>query len=329
MSRLYNYIITHIISTGTRQCHVSAFLKQHNMKFSAAIHSMRLRTLPLSLAGVVLGIFLACDSHSVSPWVIVLILFTTVCLQILTNLSNELGDYLSGTDGGQREGPLYSLAEGNISVEDFKRLIVLFVFLCCFFGSAMIVMAFGTFFSIKSIALAVLGACAIWAATHYTLGKRPYGYRGLGDISVFIFFGLVSVMGGYYVAAGSFDSWTVILPAITIGFFSVGVLNTNNIRDMESDAATRVTIPLKIGEHKAKVYETVLIISGWICMIVFTLLTYSSVWNLLYLLTLPLYVMHLVGVWKHHGSALDKYLPLLVISSFLFSILAGLGTIIL
>lgn len=295
------------------------------MSLKAAIHSMRLRTLPLSLAGVVMGIFLACAAHSVSPWVIVLILLTTVCLQILTNLSNELGDYLSGTDGEQREGPLYSLAEGNISVDDFKRLIVLFVFLCCFFGSAMIMAAFGTLFALKPIILLILGACAIWAATHYTLGKRPYGYRGLGDISVFIFFGLVSVMGGYFVAAGTFDTWTIVLPAITIGFFSVGVLNTNNIRDMESDAATRVTIPLKIGERKAKIYETVLIVGGWICMIVFTLLTFSSVWNLLYLLTLPLYVMHLVGVWKHHGSALDKYLPLLVISSFVFSILAGIG----
>ncbi len=295
------------------------------MSLKAAIHSMRLRTLPLSLAGVVMGIFLACADHSVSPWVIVLILLTTVCLQILTNLSNELGDYLSGTDGEQREGPLYSLAEGNISVDDFKRLIVLFVFLCCFFGSVMIMMAFGTLFALKPIILFILGACAIWAATHYTLGKRPYGYRGLGDISVFIFFGLVSVMGGYFVAAGTFDTWTVVLPAFTIGFFSVGVLNTNNIRDMESDAATRVTIPLKIGERKAKIYETVLIAGGWICMIVFTLLTYSSVWNLLYLLTLPLYVMHLVGVWKYHGSALDKYLPLLVISSFVFSILSGIG----
>lgn len=295
------------------------------MSLKAAIHSMRLRTLPLSLAGVVMGIFLACAAHSVSPWVIVLILLTTVCLQILTNLSNELGDYLSGTDGEQREGPLYSLAEGNISVDDFKRLIVLFVFLCCFFGSAMIMAAFGTLFALKPINLLILGACAIWAATHYTLGKRPYGYRGLGDISVFIFFGLVSVMGGYFVAAGTFDTWTVLLPAVTIGFFSVGVLNTNNIRDMESDAATRVTIPLKIGERKAKIYETVLIAGGWICMIVFTLFTYSSIWNLLYLFTLPLYVMHLVGVWKHHGSALDKYLPLLVISSFVFSILAGIG----
>lgn len=286
---------------------------------------MRLRTLPLSLAGVVLGIFLACAGRSVSPLVIILILLTTVCLQILSNLSNELGDYLSGTDGGQREGPLYSLAEGNISVEDFKRLIVLFVFLCCLFGTAMIGVAFGTLFALKPIILLMLGACAIWAATHYTLGKRPYGYRGLGDISVFIFFGLVSVMGGYFVTAGVFDSWTILLPAATIGFFSVGVLNTNNIRDMESDADTRVTIPLKIGERNAKIYQTVLIVGGWICMAAFTLLTYSSPWNLLYLLTLPLFIAHMLGVWKNHGSALDKYLPMLVISSFVFSILAGVG----
>lgn len=286
---------------------------------------MRLRTLPLSLAGVVLGVFLACAGHSVSPWVIILIMLTTVSLQILSNLSNELGDYLSGTDGGSREGPLYSLAEGKISVEDFKRLIVLFVFLCCFFGSAMILTAFGKLFCAKGLALVVLGACAVWAATHYTLGKRPYGYRGLGDISVFIFFGLVSVMGGYFVAAGTFDTWTVLLPAVCIGCFSVGVLNTNNIRDMESDAETRVTIPLKIGERKAKIYQTALITIGWLTMFIFTAITFKSVWNLLYLLTLPLFIAHVAGVWRYHGSALDKYLPMLVISSFVFSILAGVG----
>ena len=295
------------------------------MSLKAAIHSMRLRTLPLSLAGVVLGVFLACAGHSVSPWVIILIMLTTVSLQILSNLSNELGDYLSGTDGGSREGPLYSLAEGKISVEDFKRLIVLFVFLCCFFGSAMILTAFGKLFCAKGLALVVLGACAVWAATHYTLGKRPYGYRGLGDIFVFIFFGLVSVMGGYFVVAGTLDSWTVILPATTIGCFSVGVLNTNNIRDMESDADTRVTIPLKIGERKAKIYQTALITIGWLTMFIFTAITFKSVWNLLYLLTLPLFIAHVAGVWRYHGSALDKYLPMLVISSFVFSILAGVG----
>lgn len=286
---------------------------------------MRLRTLPLSLAGVVLGVFLACAGHSVSPWVIILIMLTTVSLQILSNLSNELGDYLSGTDGGSREGPLYSLAEGKISVEDFKRLIVLFVFLCCFFGSAMILTAFGKLFCAKGLVLAVLGACAVWAATHYTLGKRPYGYRGLGDIFVFIFFGLVSVMGGYFVVAGTLDSWAVILPATTIGCFSVGVLNTNNIRDMESDADTRVTIPLKIGERNAKIYQTALITIGWLTMFIFTAITFKSVWNLLYLLTLPLFITHVAGVWRYHGSALDKYLPMLVISSFVFSILAGVG----
>ena len=295
------------------------------MSLKAVIHSMRLRTLPLSLAGVVLGIFLACANHNVEPLVIILILLTTVCLQILSNLSNELGDYLSGTDGGQREGPLYSLAEGNISIQQFKTLIVIFEELCFILGLVMIIAAFGTLFCAKGLALAVLGACAVWAAKHYTLGKRPYGYRGLGDVFVFIFFGLVSVMGGYFVAAGTFDTWTILLPAVCIGFFSVGVLNTNNIRDMESDAETRVTVPLKIGERNAKIYQTALIVGGWVCMGVFTLLTYSSPWNLLYLLTLPLFIMHVAGVWRHHGSALDKYLPMLVISSFVFSILAGVG----
>jgi len=293
-------------------------------KIKAAVFSMRLRTLPLSLAGVVLGLLLALKSYEASCWLISWLLLTTVCLQILSNLSNELGDFMRGTDGEQREGPMYSLAQGAISVQEFKRLIAVFVILCCVFGAAMVWTSFGTFLAWQPLMLLALGVAAIWAAMHYTLGKNPYGYRGLGDVFVFIFFGLVSVLGAYYVVAHTIESWSLLLPAVTIGCFSVGVLNVNNIRDMESDAATRITLPLKIGEVNAKIFQSVLIALGWLSMVLFTLITYTSLWNLLYFITLPLFMIHMNMVWKRQGKALDPALPLLVISTFVFAILAGI-----
>ena len=293
-------------------------------KLKAAVFSMRLRTLPLSLSGVVLGLMLAMKTQEVSLWLIVWLLLTTVCLQILSNLSNELGDFLRGTDGEQREGPMYSLAQGAVSVQEFKWLIAVFVLLCCVFGAAMVWTSFGTFLAWQPLMLLALGVAAIWAAMHYTLGKNPYGYRGLGDVFVFIFFGLVSVLGAYYVVAHAIESWSLLLPAITIGCFSVGVLNVNNIRDMESDAATRITLPLKIGELNAKIFQSVLIALGWLCMVFFTLITYTSWWDWLYFITLPLFLIHMNMVWKRNGKALDSALPLLVLSTFAFAILAGL-----
>jgi 1,4-dihydroxy-2-naphthoate octaprenyltransferase len=293
-------------------------------KLKAAVFSMRLRTLPLSLSGVVLGLMLAMKTQEVSLWLIVWLLLTTVCLQVLSNLSNELGDFLKGTDGEQREGPMYSLAQGAISVNEFKRLIAVFVLLCCVFGAAMVWTSFGTLLAWQPLMLLALGVAAIWAAMHYTLGKNPYGYRGLGDLFVFIFFGLTSVLGAYFVVAHTIDSWLLLLPAVTIGCFSVGVLNVNNIRDMESDAANRVTIPLRVGALNAKIYQAVLIVFAWLCMLLFTVATYTSPVNFLYVLTLPLFSMHLRMVWTRDGSSLDPALPLLVLSTFAFAILAGI-----
>lgn len=285
---------------------------------------MRLRTLPLSLAGVLLGLLLASPHIQCSYWTVTFLLLTTVCLQILSNLSNELGDYLSGTDGEQREGPLYSLAEGRLSLRSFYGLIAAFSVLCCVFGAIMIWISFGNIRSLKPLVLLVLGAAAIWAAMHYTLGKNPYGYRGLGDIFVFIFFGLTSVLGSYFVMAHSIDSWSLLLPATSIGCFSVAVLNVNNIRDIESDAANRVTVPIKIGVRNAKIYQTALVVLGWGTMLVFSAIQFTSVLNFLYLITLPFYIVHLVMLWKRSGKNLDPALPLLVLSTFVFAVLAGI-----
>lgn len=298
------------------------------MTLKASIKSMRLRTLPLSLAGVILGVTLAADKTDVSPWTAALIFLTTVCLQILTNLSNELGDTLSGTDSADRQGPKYALGSGDMTIGDIKKLILMFIGLCVIFGLAMIQVSFGSLFKTESICLEALGAAAIVGAMKYTLGKNPYGYRGLGDVFVFIFFGLVSVLGGYYVAARELPPLIMLLPASAIGCFSVGVLNVNNIRDMKTDAVNRVTVAIKLGMKGARIYQTILVTLGWALILVFCAVYDFAPGHYIFIITLPLYIKHLQGVWTRSERALDPMLPMLVISTFFLSILAGAGFLI-
>ena len=287
---------------------------------------MRLRTLPLSMAGVILGILLAVADYKVDALAAVLIVLTTVCLQILSNLSNELGDVLRGTDTADREGPGYGLNTGEMTVGQMKVLIGVFVGLCVVFGTLMTWRAFGTLLELTPILVLMMGAAAIAGAMKYTLGRNPYGYRAKGDIYVFLFFGLVAVLGAYFVCTkGVGLTWKLLLPAAGIGCFSVGVLNVNNIRDMKTDAANRVTVAIKLGEHRAKIYQTVLICLGWCCMIAFTLLSWPDWRHWIWVITLPLYVLHLRGVWTRTGRSLDPMLPLLVMSTFALSLLMGLG----
>ena len=287
--------------------------------------SFRLRTLPLSLSGVILGACLASENHKVGGWTILLLLLTTVFLQILSNLSNELGDVLKGTDTDDRQGPGYGISEGSLSIGDMRRLISVMATLCALSGCGMVWVSFGALFCLKSVCLLALGALAIAAAIRYTLGPSPYGYRGLGDVAVFIFFGLVSVLGAYYVCAHTISYPTLILPAAAIGCFSVGVLNVNNIRDMRTDAANRVTVAIKLGLRNARIYQTALICLGWILLLTFAALHNPSPWHFLFTLTLPLYLVHLKGVWTRSERALDPMLPLLVMSTFILSLIMGLS----
>lgn len=298
------------------------------MTLKASMKSMRLRTLPLSLAGVILGVTLAADKTDVSPWTAALIFLTTVCLQILSNLSNELGDTLNGTDSADRQEPKYALGSGDMTIGDIKKLILMFIGLCVISGLAMIQVSFGSLFKTESICLEALGAAAIVGAMKYTLGKNPYGYRGLGDVFVFIFFGLVSVLGGYYVAARELPSLIMLLPASAIGCFSVGVLNVNNIRDMKTDAVNRVTVAIKLGMKGARIYQTILVTLGWALILVFCAVYDFAPGHYIFIITIPLYIKHLQGVWTRSERALDPMLPILVISTFFLSILAGAGFLI-
>lgn len=290
------------------------------MTFKSCLKSMRLRTLPLSLAGVIAGMSLASDSVRLSFPLVAALLLTTALLQILSNLSNELGDTLHGVDTAERQGIRYSLQDGDMTVDEMKKLIAVVAVLCCVSGLLMTLLSFRALFAIEPLAILALGAAAVWAAMHYTLGKNPYGYKGLGDIFVFVFFGLVSVLGAAYVCSHSFRvEWA--LPACAIGFWSIGVLNVNNIRDMKTDAVARVTVALKLGLRNARIYQTVLIVFGWLLMLAFSVLTAADSARWLYFLTLPLFVLHLRGVWTKVDRELDPMLPLLVMSSFATSVL--------
>lgn len=299
------------------------------MTLSSCLKSMRLRTLPLSLSGIVMGVFLAAADYRIDAPTVIFLALTTVCLQILSNLSNELGDTLHGTDSASdRQGMHYSIMDGEMTVQEMKRLIAVVAILCCIFGLLMIKFSFGKIFAAGPLTFVVLGAAAIWAAMHYTLGQNPYGYRGLGDLFVFLFFGIATVCGGYFLCAHEFPSWIILLPATAIGCFSVGVLNVNNIRDMQTDAATRTTVAIRLGGRRARIYQTLLIVIGWAAMFAYCSLRFFSIWHYLFVLSLPLFVLHLRGVWTREGRALDPMLPLLVMSSFLFSLLAGIGFVV-
>lgn len=290
------------------------------------ITAMRLRTLPQSLAGVSLGLLLAATDYIVNPWVAVFTVLTAAFLQILSNTSNELGDFLNGTDRLEdRKGPAYTLAKGLISEKGYRVMVGVYAVLSAASGLALVWFSFGTFFSYGAIITLLLGIMAISGAMRYTLGKNPYGYRGHGDINVFIYFGIVAVLGSYFVAAHEIPSWYLLLPAASAGCLGTAVLNVNNIRDIESDALTRRTIPVRIGERNAKIYHTALLLCGWAAMLAYTAVRAFDWWHYLFVLVLPLYVVHLVKMWRLSGKALDPQLPLLVISNFLFALLAGFG----
>ena len=288
---------------------------------------MRLRTLPLSLSGIIAGMALAAGAGRIGLFTAITLVCNTILLQILSNLSNELGDTLHGTDTADRMGIHYSIQDGEMTVPEMKRIIAAVALLCCGCGLLMILASFGTLFAPLPLLFIGLGACAVWAAMHYTLGDNPYGYRGLGDLSVFIFFGLVSVLGAAFICVHEFEPvW--VLPAAAIGCFSIGVLNVNNIRDMKTDAVNRTTVAIRLGARRARIYQTVLISLGWLLMLAYALISRSPLAGYLHFITLPLFLLHLRGVWTKQDRGLDPMLPMLVMSMFAMSLLFAAGNII-
>jgi 1,4-dihydroxy-2-naphthoate octaprenyltransferase len=274
------------------------------------IQSLRLRTLPLSVSGIILGTGLAYPQ--VNGLVFALAICTTLSLQILSNLSNELGDAIKGTDTNQQGREAYGLQAGTITMPQMRNMILLFIALCIVFGTALIWTAFGTLFSEQSWVFLGLGALAIIGAIKYTLGKHSYGYLGLGDLGVFLFFGLLSTIGGYYLQTQTLTAEVIALGA-AIGLPCVGVLNLNNIRDMQHDIEFgKRTLASLLGPIGARIYHTALLVG---CLTI--MVACDHYWTLA---ILPLWIWHLWFVWTHYQK-LDKQMPILMFSTLIVAIL--------
>lgn len=295
----------------------------------AWIQSFRLHTLPLSLSSIILGSFLAAYQQCFQTFIFVMALLTTLCLQILSNLANDFGDAKTGVDNQERLGPKRSLQEGIITQQQMKWAIIIFVVLSLIFGIALIIVATKEIASLKTFTLLFIGIAAIIAAIKYTMGKNPYGYYGFGDLFVFIFFGLVGVVGTYFLYTHSIN-FLVFLPAMSIGFFSAGVLNLNNLRDRVNDAAYgKRTIVVQLGLQKAKYYHAALLILGMLCAIIYTLTNTSSIYAWLYIISFIGFFNSIKVVFKNQDPiALYPELKKLSLTTFLFSLLFGIGLLL-
>ena len=292
------------------------------------IEAARVRTLPLSVSGILVGCFYAM-SQSIFNWKIVIFaLSTTLGLQILSNFANDYGDGMKGTDNEDRVGPKRAIQSGAITPGAMRYAIFITGFLTFVSAMLLIYFSFKGKYLIYSLIFFVLGILAIASAIRYTVGKNPYGYRGLGDVFVFTFFGMVSTMGIYFMYSKQLDG-LLVLPATAIGFLSVGVLNLNNMRDEESDRkANKNTLVVKMGGAWAKKYHFFLVISAMVLVVVFAILNRFNFDQYIFVVAYFPIASHLLTVYRNkHPKFLDPELKKLAISTFLLSVLLSLALI--
>ncbi|MBF8963128.1 1,4-dihydroxy-2-naphthoate polyprenyltransferase [Pontibacter sp. FD36] len=295
----------------------------------AWISAFRPRTLPLAFSCIGMGGFMAAAYGAFDAVVVGLCVLTTLFLQILSNLANDYGDSIHGADSVHREGPKRAVQAGHIKAEHMKKGMAVFSLLSLVSGLLLLWVAFGTEGIYLFLVFLALGLASIWAAINYTAGSKPYGYAGLGDIFVFMFFGLVGVLGTFFLQAQLLPM-LVILPAMVCGFFSTAVLNVNNIRDIKSDVlAGKRSIPVRLGPVRARVYHTFLLAGGVLSAVAYVLLNFHSVWQFLFVLAVPLVLVNGVKVWQKQTSAeLDPYLKQMAITTMLFVLLFGIGQVV-
>lgn len=293
---------------------------------SAWIESFRLHTLPLSLSTILMGSFLAAYHDHFRLSVFILAALTTLFLQILSNLANDYGDTIKGVDNENRIGPKRALQAGAISRKQMRNAIVIFILLSLITGILLIIDGTGGLKFSYSFILFIIGIAAIAAAIKYTVGRNPYGYQGLGDLFVFLFFGLVGVMGTYFLHTHTLPLQEL-LPAFSMGFFSTGVLNLNNLRDRDNDAMhNKHTLVVKLGLQRAKIYHAILLISGMLAAVIYTLLTGASLFKWIYLISFVGIVKSILVVLKNQQpEELYPELKRLSLSTLIFSILFGIG----
>ena len=291
------------------------------------IEAMRPRTLPLALSGIITGSFIALAEHRYRWIVIIMSSVTAIFLQILSNLANDYGDAVKGTDNEKRVGPARTVQSGRITPQQMKNAIILFSMFSLISGLILLYFVLGNKLLLALIFL-FIGIAAIIAAVSYTIGKRAYGYKGLGDLYVFLFFGLTAVVGSWFLNT-LYWRFDILLPAAALGFLSTGVLNLNNMRDMENDLASgKKSFASKLGYSKARIYHATLIFLGFLLTIIYVSMNYKSLWNFLFLLSLPLFLKDLVAIFKTNNTLLDPFLKKLALSTLLFSVLFGVGLLL-
>ena len=307
-------------------------------KVKAWISAARLRTLPLSISGVIVGVSLGNEylvpsglsgfvetSSFRQPFyetpIFWLAILTTVGFQVLSNFANDYGDGVKGTDAN-REGERRMVASGLISPKQMKRGMIITAVITLFIASLLVFVAFGNEHFVLAVLFFNLAIAAIIAAIKYTVGDRAYGYSGFGDIVVFLFFGLISVLGSYFLYVKNLE-WDLLLPAAAIGLFSVAVLNLNNMRDIENDAKVgKNTLVVKLGRAKAKQYHYILLGFGMLSAIVFTLINYTHWSQLIYTIAFIPLLLNMITVFKNkEPRLLDSQLKIVALSTFAFALL--------
>lgn len=292
-----------------------------NNSLSIWFDAARPKTLPLALVSIFTGSALAFSSGHFSLPIALLALLTATLLQILSNLANDYGDAVKGTDNEKRLGPMRAIQSGEVSLADMKRAIVINIALTIIAGLALVFYALDSLESI--LAFIGLGVLAMMAAIAYTVGNKPYGYVGLGDLSVFLFFGLLGVSGTYFLHTGHIE-WSLFLPSLGCGLMAVAVLNVNNMRDIENDAECgKRTVPVRLGQQRAKTYHFLLLTGAVLAFATYLLMQGKPLWiSLPFLLSLIMVTKHGRAVWVSEKPAqIAPMLPVIVKCSLVTNLL--------
>lgn len=289
------------------------------------IRAARLRTLPLSVSGIVVASFYAMSKGHFNGLIFALALLTTLGFQIISNFANDYGDGVKGTDNEHRIGPKRAIQSGEITPQQMKKGIFISSILSFLVALWLILESFGKEQFLYIIIFLFLGIAALIAALKYTIGNSAYGYRGLGDVFVFLFFGLLSVLGCYFLYEQQIPA-TLLLPATAIGLLSSGVLNLNNLRDEDSDRnANKNTLIVKIGSKKGRIYHYTLIITSLVCLIFFGFFQNFKPFQYLFLLGYLPIMLHLKRIKNYtQPSQYDPELKVLALSTFLISVLLAI-----
>ncbi|MDG1399000.1 MAG: 1,4-dihydroxy-2-naphthoate octaprenyltransferase [Polaribacter sp.] len=306
------------------------------MDVKSFIKAARLRTLPLSISGIIVGSYLGVDYlNSISqsnPRLIIwmtpvfwLAILTTIGFQVLSNFANDYGDGIKGSDKN-RKGEARMVSSGAITPKQMKMAMIVTTFITLIIAIFLIYKSFGSENLGYSILFFFLGIASISAAIKYTVGNSAYGYSGFGDVFVFLFFGLLSVLGSYFLYTKTIN-FEILLPAISIGFLSTAVLNLNNLRDREEDEKNnKNTLVVKLGKEKAKKYHYLLILGSLCTAIVYVFLNFKTYFQFLFLIAFIPLIKNLITVAKKNISEeLDGELKKVALSTFLFAILFGIG----